>query len=151
LIELDVNPEWKRRCQKEARDLIIKHVGPNASDLPVHEQIASLPMDALEEEMPILDACVREAMRVHFTLTALRRNINDDLRVGDKVIEKGAFIAYNVTDANLDSRIYPQPETFDPDRFLVRHEDSKSQRPHPYVVWGAGEAFHQIIIQYVVV
>jgi sterol 14-demethylase len=89
--------------------------------------------------MPILDACIREAIRLYFSLAALRRNIHDDIRIGDKVIEKGAFIIYDIADVNLNGDIYLKPEKFDPDRFLIRNEDAKSQKLYPFLGWGAGE------------
>jgi cytochrome P450 len=143
-----MNPEWKEKVYKEALDLVNKHVGPNVSGVPLHEGLASMPLSAWEEDLPILDLCLRETIRIHLPGAALRRNIHDDLHIGDKVIDKGAFIAYSVADVHLNSNIYSDPEKFDPDRFKVRAEDVKSQTTYPFLGWGAGEPFPRLITSY---
>jgi cytochrome P450 len=96
-------------------------------------------LNAWEDNLPIFDLCLRETLRIYINITALRRNLHDDIRIGDKVIEKGAFVVYSFADAHLNSNIYSNPEKFDPGRFMARTEDVNSRKIYPYLAWGAGE------------
>jgi sterol 14-demethylase len=112
----------------------------------IAERLASIPISAWEDEMPLLDACIRETVRMNVTGAALRRNLqDDDLHVEGRVIEKGSFIAYCFADVHLNSKIYPNPEKFDPERFTTRAEDVASPMTYAYLGWGAGKLSNQVI------
>jgi len=87
--------------------------------------------------MPILELVLRETLRLTLNGTALRRNIIEDLIVYDKVVKKGAFMAYSLGDVHLDSDIYSDPYKFDPDRFLEGREEDK-KGIFTYMGWGGG-------------
>ena len=121
-----------------------KHIGSDAG-ASIAERLASISISAWEDEMPLLDACIREMLRINVIGAALRRNIQDDIHVGGRVIERGTFITYSMADVHLDSTIYPNPEEFDPERFTVRGEDVASQMTYAYLGWGAGKLSSQVI------
>ena len=78
---------------------------------------------------------------MQLTGTAFRRNVGGrDLPLGGKGGEKvprGAYVVYALADVHLDPSIYPEPETWDPARYLPdRAEDKKV--PLGYLGWGAG-------------
>jgi len=138
LIELALNPEWQAKVRKEALDLVDNHAVPHTNGIPFHERLATISLSAWEDELPILDVCLRETLRLYMLVSALRRNLHDDVHIGDKKIEKGTFVVYSAADVHLDSNIYSNPEKFDPDRFRVRAEDVNSKATHPFLGWGAG-------------
>jgi sterol 14-demethylase len=122
-----------------------KHTSSDAG-ASIAERLASIPISAWEDEMPLLDACIRETLRMNVLGAALRRNVqDDDLHIGGRVIEKGTFITYSMADVHLNNNIYPNPEKFDPERFTVRGEDVASPMTYAYVGWGAGKLSNQVI------
>jgi sterol 14-demethylase len=138
LINLAIHPEWKERIRQECEDLVVRQLGDNTSGAPLHQRLASIPLPAWEDEMPILDAAIRETLRLYVTGTTLRRNVLDDISFGGKVIDKGAFMAYSIADVHLNDNIYPNPMKFDPGRFL-NVDKQVSKVVYPYLGWGVGE------------
>ena len=84
--------------------------------------------------MPVLDAAIRETLRVTLNGTALRRSIREDITIGGKVIERGAFMAYSLADVHLNDTLYPNPSNFDPGRFMEVGNNSDV----PFLGWGIG-------------
>lgn len=87
--------------------------------------------------MPVVESIIRETLRLVKNDTALRRNLADNLQVGDKTIRKGTFMAYNMGDVHLNESFYPEPLKFDPDRFNAPREEDK-QGNIAFLGWGAG-------------
>jgi sterol 14-demethylase len=83
-----------------------------------------------------MDAIIRETLRFNLTGVALRRNLENSLRVADKTIEKGAFVAYNLADVHMNERFYPEPHKFDPGRFNLAMEENT--QGSPFLGWGVG-------------
>jgi cytochrome P450 len=84
----------------------------------------------LGDEIPLSDAVIRETLRICLSGTALRRNLHQDIKIGGHTIERGAFMAYSA-DVHLNEELYPNPEKFDPGRFLGK-EDIKGV-VYPYL------------------
>ena len=97
--------------------------------------------------MPTLDAVLRETLRLTLNGLALRRNTlrEGTLNIpgGGGEVSKGAFLAYDISDAHLNPDTYTDPGTFDPERFYRGREedfcvffspffaDNKLNRPAP--------------------
>jgi sterol 14-demethylase len=62
--------------------------------------------------MLIMESIIREIMRIANNVTLLRRSLADNIQVGNKAIDSGTLIAYN-----LNKMLYSEPLAFDPDRF----------------------------------
>ncbi len=55
---------------------------------------------------------------------------------GDEVIPDGALVAYHFNDVHRNENFYPEPERWDPGRYVEGMDDGgKGLR---YVGWGAG-------------
>ncbi|KAJ7197142.1 cytochrome P450 [Mycena pura] len=134
LIFLGDKPKWKAKVANEVRALLR---GQSNSSDPVHRRFASVPLHAWEEEMPVLDAVLKETMRLTMSGTVLRRNIGCDTFIGHKKIHDSDFVAYSLGDIHLDSDVYPDPLSFDPARFLEEREET-NKVSFPFVGWGAG-------------
>ena len=111
---LNGNPEWKAKAKAEVQSLIAKY--SNSSQGSLVSQLSDLPPKAWEEEMPVMEAIIRETIRILLTGAALRRNIKEDLNIDGKVVERGAFMAYSVSSLHYDDSVYSEPFKFDPDR-----------------------------------
>ncbi|KIM79953.1 hypothetical protein PILCRDRAFT_822816 [Piloderma croceum F 1598] len=135
LVQLGVNNEWKNKAIAEIQNLLTTY--PTNSHDPIHQRLSAIPMTAWEDEMPIIECVTRETLRTIGNGTALRRNLVDDLQVGGKTIDKGAFMAYNLGDVHMNHKYYPDPHKFDPNRFNTAEENSH-QGNVPFLGWGTG-------------
>ncbi len=135
---LACNPEWYRRVQDEVDSAVCRHrTSPEQSASSV---LASLAVDHWESEFPMIDLCLRECIRFQLVGTAFRQNITkNDVPVGKtgEVIPKGAFAVYYVYDVHMNPDVYPDPQRWDPGRYLPDRAEDKSV-PLGYVGWGTG-------------
>ncbi|KAJ6608608.1 cytochrome P450 [Mycena sp. CBHHK59/15] len=136
IIYLGTYPEWKERVAQEVKSLLFNHSNSSSMD-PIHRRFSTVPLNAWEEEMPVLDAVIKETIRFTLSGTALRRNIGGDITIAHKTIRDNDFLAYSLGDTHFDDQIYTEPFSFNPRRFLERWED-KSTVPFPFLGWGAG-------------
>lgn len=55
---------------------------------------------------------------------------------GEYIIPQGAIVHIHIYDIHRNAKIYPNPEKFDPSRFLP--ENSKHRHPYAYIPFSAG-------------
>jgi sterol 14-demethylase len=103
-----------------------------------------MPVSVWEENMPTLDAAMRESIRLTLNGLVLRRNTQREGKLnipgGGGEVSNGAFLAYDMSDTHLNPDIYTDPGTFDPERFNPGREEDKRE-PYGFLGWGAGECF----------
>jgi cytochrome P450 len=88
------------------------------------------------ERLPWTQACFLEAMRVFPPAWIVPREcIRDDVIAGHK-IKKGAGILIPIHSLHHDERFWPEPEVFDPARFLP--ENTRAHHRCSYLPFGAG-------------
>jgi len=99
-----LNPKVMRKAQEELDRVVDKGRLPDFSD---------------RENLPYTDALVKELLRWNppLPIAIPSRAIQDDVYRG-YLIPAGATVVQNVWGICRDPRIYPDPETFNPDRFL---------------------------------
>jgi cytochrome P450 len=136
LLYLGTNNEWKDKATVEVRNLIVTYTDTTSSE-PISQRLSTIPISSWEDEMPFVESIIRETMRIVNNLTLLRRSVTDNVQVGGKAIDKGAFLVYNMADVHLNKMFYSDPLTFDPDRFSVREREDK-QESTPFLGWGTG-------------
>ncbi|CAE6440153.1 unnamed protein product [Rhizoctonia solani] len=134
-IFLDQEPQWKDKVIQELRGLLNKYAPASESYGTVGERLAKIPPQGWEHEMPILEACLRETIRLIASGALLRRVVNGDLEVGGRKISNGSFLVYLTGETHSDPEIYPNPSKFDPDRYSAGQDKSQS---HAFLGWGAG-------------
>ncbi|KAF5378786.1 hypothetical protein D9615_006939 [Tricholomella constricta] len=148
LLFLSYNKEWKEKVTAEVNALVETHTN-STSDEPLHKRLAAIPISVWEDEMPVMDTVIRETIRLVVNGAALRRNLDDDLHVSSKIIPKGNFVAYQVSDAHFNPDIYTNPMEFDPRRFGPGREEDKKQT-FAYLGWGAGMKVAKLEIKIIV-
>jgi sterol 14-demethylase len=136
LVHLCFNPDWKAKATAEVEALVNKHT-TNSSDEPLHKRLAAIHISAWEDEMPILDAVIRETIRISITVLSLRRNLVEDLTFSGGLVKPGDFVVYSLADVHLNPEIYSRPTEFDPSRFGPGREEDK-KGTFSYLGWGAG-------------
>ena len=88
------------------------------------------------ERLPYARMVIEETMRLYPTVPQIARQAIGEDTINGVTVPKGAIINMNIWLAHRDPRIWPDPETFEPERFdPARAED----RPkHAYFPFGGG-------------
>ncbi|KAG8182236.1 hypothetical protein JTE90_024169 [Oedothorax gibbosus] len=119
LLELSHHPSVQQRIQSELDSVVGRERLPSWMDRP---------------SLPYLDASVQELYRVTtlFPITTIYSNFKETTINGFRIPERSAIVA-NIWSMHMDPEVFPQPEKFDPNRFL----DSSGKRikvdgPYPF-------------------
>ncbi|OBZ67988.1 Lanosterol 14-alpha demethylase [Grifola frondosa] len=94
-------------------------------------QLSDIPLEAWENEVPVLDSIIRETLRLAEPHAAMRQNVGPEIRLGGKIVPGGAYVVYPYSDVHLNPELYPDPLRFDPARGV-------SKMPYAYVGLGGG-------------
>lgn len=97
-----------------------------------------IPLSAWEEELPSAELVIREMIRLLLNLGIPRRNTQRSVAIEGVTIEKGDFVMYSAAQVHLNPDIYPNPTTFDPERYVPGREEDKKESL-AYLGWGVGE------------
>ena len=99
-----LNPKAMKKAQEELDRVVGKEELPDYSH---------------KERLPYIDALVKEVLRWNppLPISLPNRAMQDDVYRG-RLIPAGAIVIQNVWAICRDRSIYPDPETFNPDRFL---------------------------------
>ncbi|KJA23083.1 hypothetical protein HYPSUDRAFT_201641 [Hypholoma sublateritium FD-334 SS-4] len=136
LVHLGLKPEYKAKAISELKSLFEIHA-TNQSRGSLHDQLSSIPLAAWEMNTPVLEAIIRETLRLTMTSAPNRRVMDTEFRLGNVVVNKGEFVTYLQADAHLNPAIYPNPYSFDADRYGPGREEDKNEA-YCYLGWGAG-------------
>ncbi len=140
LVYLGLHPEWKARATAELKSLFANHAISHSTDF-LHIQLSSIPLNAWETKTPILEAIIKETLRLTMTGASSRRITSNELKFDGVVVKKGEFITYSEADVHLNPVIYSNPYAFDPDRYQPGREEDKKEA-FCYLAWGAGELIY---------
>ncbi|KAF8750515.1 Cytochrome P450 [Rhizoctonia solani] len=120
-IHLDQVPEWKDKAVEEIR--------------PYFTTILEDSATSLEDEMPVLETCIRETIRLIVSGAALRRVVSGDTEIDGKKIPNGTFLVYSMGETHTNTNIYPNPSQYDPGRYV---EGQDKAQTYGFLGWGVG-------------
>ncbi|KAL6437191.1 hypothetical protein ACFW04_005037 [Cataglyphis niger] len=83
-----------------------------------------------------LDRCLKETLRLYPSVFFISRFTAEDVKLQSYVIPAGTAIHLNIYGVHRDSNFWPNPEVFDPDRFLP--ERILNRHPYCYLPFSAG-------------
>ncbi|MGC4961817.1 cytochrome P450 [Gordonia sp. DT218] len=127
LIELLRNPEYMARVYGELDEI---YGETPAGERPEYTF-------AHTRQMPQLENALKEALRLHPPLIVLMRVVQKDFHVEDFEIKAGQSIAVSPAISNRLPEDFPEPDTFDPDRYdKPRQEDIVNR--WTWIPFGAG-------------
>ncbi|KAF7325856.1 Cytochrome P450 [Mycena kentingensis (nom. inval.)] len=136
---LGAHSEWREKAKAEVEALLGAHASGSESE-STSARLAEIPLEAWEASTPVLDAIIRETLRVAQPHTAMRRNLGPDTYILDKRIPAGAYVVYPFSDVHLDPDIYPDPWRFDPARSAKGcASQAGADAELSYVGWGVGK------------
>lgn len=121
ILELLQNPRYLQRCIEE----VDRVFGGNR---PVSH--------AALRELKLVEAAVKEALRLHPPLFMLVRVAKKDFIYKNYFIPKGTWIVVSPTVSQRMPDVFRDPDIFDPDRFMPGREEDK--RDFAYISFGGG-------------
>ncbi|EKM76776.1 hypothetical protein AGABI1DRAFT_44512 [Agaricus bisporus var. burnettii JB137-S8] len=136
------HPEWASKARIEVEELIASHTDSRVSGGAISQTLKCIPLEVWERSTPVLDALIKETLRVAQPHTAMRRNVGPEFYIDGKRIPSGAYVVYPFSDVHLDEDIYEDAWKFDPGRWLNGDEtETKGEKgvPFGYVGWGGGK------------
>lgn len=84
---------WYDRVRVEI-DAVVDKYAPDRS-MPLTQRFEAIPIEAWESELPLLDCCLKDSIRLQLLGTMYRRNMgSSDVKIGNEVIPSGAFMVY---------------------------------------------------------
>jgi cytochrome P450 len=121
---LALNPD----CQEKLHDEIKQFLESNQGQID-YDTIS---------KMNYLDAVISETLRLYNPVLRMERQASEDYILGNTgiVIEKGMIVGIPVWALHHDPQYYPDPYTFDPERFST--ENRERIVPYTYLPFGAG-------------
>jgi cytochrome P450 len=118
---LALNPAARDRMLEEV-DTVLAGRRPTVDDLP---------------RLQWTTACFQEAMRMFPPAWSIPRTAIEEDRLGGRRIPRGATVIIPIHALHHDERFWPDPETFDPSRFLP--EQVKGRHRSAYLPFGGGK------------
>ena len=118
---LGLNSEARDRMFEEV-DRVLGGRRPTAEDIP---------------DLPWTTACFQEAMRCFAPVWVIPRTAVVDDEIDGYRIPKGSTLIVPVNSVHHDPRWWPDPNDFDPSRFLA--ENAKGRHRFVYLPFGAGQ------------
>ncbi|GAA3698786.1 cytochrome P450 [Gordonia hankookensis] len=127
LIELLRNPEYMSRVYGELDEI---YGETPAGERPEYTF-------AHTRQMPQLENALKEALRLHPPLIILMRVVQKDFHVEDFEVKAGQSIAVSPAISNRLPEDFPEPDTFDPDRYDKPRQEDIANR-WTWIPFGAG-------------
>jgi hypothetical protein len=125
-LNMMLHPEIQRRAQAEIEEVM----GP-----------CTIPTLADRASLPYVNAIVTETLRWHPVVAMVTPHVTTEDDVYDGyLIPKGALVTSNIWWFTHNPDVYPEPERFNPDRWLVEDDSQMPPDPRGYV-FGFGRRF----------
>lgn len=83
-----------------------------------------------------LERCVKESLRLYPSVHTIFRYLNEDLQLTKYVVPAGSNCQVSIYNVHRNPIYWPNPEVFDPDRFLP--ENIKERHPYSFIPFSAG-------------
>ncbi|XP_022106003.1 cytochrome P450 4V2-like isoform X2 [Acanthaster planci] len=116
------HPEIQHRVQKELDEVFGSTQGPVTSD-----QL---------QRLHYLTCVIKETLRIFPSVPFIARVLDEDCVLGGHKIPSGTNVCVLINALHRDPDVFPNPEEFDPDRFL--YQNCISRHPYAYVPFSAG-------------
>lgn len=126
MTELLRKPEKMSKAKDELRVVIGQHNHIKESDI---------------SKLPYLRAVVKETLRCHPALPLIPRKAEANVEISGYTIPKDALIMINIWTIGRDPRVWSNPNSFEPERFLGSNLDYKGQ-DFEFIPFGYGRRIY---------
>lgn len=92
-------------------------------------------MSALQN-LPYLERCIKESLRLFPSVPFISRKPETDLKLSNYTIPANTTVHLHIVDVHRDPQFWPEPEVYNPDRFLP--ENCQGRHPYCYIPFSAG-------------
>lgn len=127
LFLLGHNQEAQKKLQTEVDELFESEF--------LDDERSELDLEKIKK-LKYLDCVIKEALRLCPSVPFIGRQTTRNLKLGDYVVPPGSVVFVLIYQLHRNSEIFPNPEKFDPDRFLP--ENTIGRHPYAYVPFSAG-------------
>ncbi|XP_039307309.1 cytochrome P450 4C1 isoform X2 [Solenopsis invicta] len=104
-------------------------------DVIMKENQEKLTMKSLQD-LQYLERCIKEALRLYPSVFFISRNTSEKVQLKSYLIPAGTLLHLNIFGVHRDPKFWPNPEIFDPDRFLP--DKIRNRHPYSYLPFSAG-------------
>nr|QZM07473.1 cytochrome P450 monooxygenase CYP4C131 [Lasioderma serricorne] len=87
-------------------------------------------------EMKYLERVVKESLRLYPSVPFIARKLTKDIECDGLIIPESCSVAIHIYNVHRDPNHFPEPNRFDPDRFLP--ENTRNRHPYAYIPFSAG-------------
>ncbi|XP_014486909.1 PREDICTED: cytochrome P450 4C1-like isoform X1 [Dinoponera quadriceps] len=101
----------------------------------MQENEGELTMKAFQN-MPYFDTCLKESLRMCPSVPLISRVCTEDVKLHSYLVPEGTTVHLLIYDLHHDPKIWPDPEVFNPDRFLP--ENIRNRHAYSYLPFSAG-------------
>ncbi|XP_032675967.1 cytochrome P450 4C1-like [Odontomachus brunneus] len=101
----------------------------------MQENDGKLTMNALQN-LSYLERCIKESLRMYPSVPIISRTCTEDVQLKPYLVPEGTMVHLFIYGLHHDSNFWPNPEVFDPDRFLP--ENTQKRHPYAYLPFSAG-------------
>ncbi|XP_071572410.1 cytochrome P450 4C1-like isoform X1 [Temnothorax nylanderi] len=107
----------------------------NEVDTALQEHGEKFTMKLLQD-LPYLERCIKEALRLYPSVFFISRIPAEDVKLQSYLVPAGTMVNIYIYAVHRDPNFWPNPEVFDPDRFLP--ERIRNRHPYSYLPFSAG-------------
>ncbi|XP_011706983.1 PREDICTED: cytochrome P450 4C1-like, partial [Wasmannia auropunctata] len=107
----------------------------NEIDTAMQEHEGKITMKLLQQ-LPYLDRCIKEGLRLYPPAYSIARTVAEDIKLQSHLVPAGTTVQLYIYGVHRDPNFWPNPEVFDPDRFLP--EKIRTRHPYSYIPFSSG-------------
>lgn len=123
LLMIALHPEVQEKLFEEIQDVL----GDDKSKIATMQEL---------NQMNFLERVIKESLRLYPSVAVVSRQLREDLQLGPYLIPRDCMVTVQIFMLHRDERFFPDPEKFDPDRFLP--ENLENRHPYCFVPFSAG-------------